>query len=88
MSRKLPALNSDEDAEALLERDLSDFMTAGNLAPFPFEFRPKAKSINLRISEELLNEVQAEARRQGMPYQRFIRQVLEAALHRRECAGP
>jgi|NGEPerStandDraft_6_1074524.scaffolds.fasta_scaffold492355_2 predicted DNA binding CopG/RHH family protein len=84
MNSKLPALRSDEDAEALLERDLSKYITAENLAPFPFEFRPKARSINLRISEELLGEVQAAARRQGIPYQRFIRQVLETSLRHRD----
>jgi predicted DNA binding CopG/RHH family protein len=84
MSRKLPALPSDEAAEALLKRDLSTYITADNLEPFPFEFRPKAKSINLRISGELLGEVQAAARRRGIPYQRFIRQVLEASLRRRD----
>ena len=82
MRRKLPALPSDEAAEALLRRDLSPYITAENLQPFPFEYRPKAKSINLRISEELLGEVQAAARRRGIPYQRFIRQVLEASLRR------
>jgi predicted DNA binding CopG/RHH family protein len=80
MSRKLPAPKSDDEAEALLEQDLSEYITAENLAPFPFEFRPKQKAINLRISEELLSAVQEAARRQGIPYQRYIRQALEAAL--------
>jgi predicted DNA binding CopG/RHH family protein len=34
--------------------------------------------------EELPCEVQAAARRRGIPYQRFIRQVLEASLRRRD----
>ncbi len=83
MSKKLPAFKSDEQAEKFLERDLSDYISTDNLVPFPFEYRPKQKSINLRISEELLNAVRKEARRRGIPYQRYIRQTLEAAVSRR-----
>jgi predicted DNA binding CopG/RHH family protein len=84
MSRKLPALRSDKEAEELLDRDLSDYITAENLEPFPFEYRPKRKSVNLRISDDLLRAVRAAARRRGMPYQRYIRQALELALRQRE----
>lgn len=84
MSRKLPALRSDKEAEQLLDQDLSEYISAENLAPFPFEYRPKQKSVNLRISEELLGAVRAAARRRGIPYQRYIRQALELALRQRE----
>ena len=80
MSRKLPAFKTDKEAEKFLEQDLSDYISADNFAPFQFEFRPKQKSVNLRISEELLNAVRAVAHRRGIPYQRYIRQTLEAAL--------
>lgn len=84
MSRKLPALRSDKEAEELLDQDLSEYISAENLAPFPFEYRPKQKSVNLRISEELLRAVRAAARWRGIPYQRYIRQALELALRRSE----
>ena len=80
MSKKLPVLKSDKEAEELLERDLSEYISAENLEPFPFEYKPKQKSVNLRISDELLEAVRAAARRRGIPYQRYIRQVLEVAL--------
>ena len=80
MSKKLPAFKSDGEAEQFLDQDLSDYLSADNLAPYPFEYRPKQKSVNLRISEELLNAVRAAARRRGIPYQRYIRQALEVAL--------
>ena len=80
MSKKLPVFKNDKEAENFLDQDLSDYLSAENLAPFQFEFRPKEKSINLRISIELLNAVRAFAQRQGIPYQRYIRQTLEAAL--------
>jgi predicted DNA binding CopG/RHH family protein len=84
MSRKLPVLRSDKEAEDLLNRDLSDYIEADNLAPYPFEYRPKQKSVNLRISEELLKAVRAAAHRRGIPYQRYIRQALEATLGQRK----
>src|SRR5487761_1515227 len=59
-------------------------VSAENLQPFPFEYRPKQKSVNLRISVELLGAVRAAARRRGIPYQRYIRQALELALQRSE----
>ena len=82
MSKKLPALKSDEEAEEFLNGDLTDYIAAENLAPFPFEFQPKLKSVNLRISAELLDEVRKRAKQQGIPYQRFIRRALERAIGR------
>ncbi len=83
MSKKLSVFKTDKEAEDFLNQDLSGYISAENLAPFPFEYRPKQKSINLRISEELLTAVRSEARRRGIPYQRYIRQALEAAVRRR-----
>jgi predicted DNA binding CopG/RHH family protein len=80
MSRKLPVFKTDREAETFLDQDLSDYISAENFAPFQFEFKPKQKSVNLRISEELLNAVRAVAHRRGIPYQRYIRQALEASL--------
>jgi predicted DNA binding CopG/RHH family protein len=80
MRKKFPVLKTDEEAEAFLQQDLSDYLHSGNFKPVDFEFQPKQKSINLRISEELLKAVQATAKRQGVPYQRFIRHALEKAI--------
>ena len=87
MRKKLPALKIDREGQELLNKDLSAYITAENLEPFPFEYRPKQKSVNLRISDELLNAVRAAARRNGVPYQRFIRQALELALERARHSG-
>jgi len=84
MKRKVPRFKSDEEAEAFLEQDLTDYLHAGNFKPYHFEFMPKARSINLRISEDLLNAVRERAKRQGIPYQRYIRQTLERAVAARK----
>ena len=80
MSKKLRAFKSDKEADNFLDQDLSDYISAENFAPFHFEFSPKQKSVNLRISEELLTAVRAVAHRRGIPYQRYIRQTLEESL--------
>src|SRR5260221_11848135 len=80
MSKKLPEFKTDREAENFLDQDLSDYISAETFAPFQFEFRHKQTSVNLRISEELLNAVRAVAHRRGIPYQRYIRQTL-----RRHC---
>jgi predicted DNA binding CopG/RHH family protein len=80
MVKRLPVFKSDEEAAAFLDQDLTDYISAENFAPFHFELRPKEKSVNLRISGELLDAVRERAKRQGIPYQRFIRRALERAV--------
>jgi predicted DNA binding CopG/RHH family protein len=82
MSKKVPVLKTDEEAEAFLEQDLTDYISAENFAPYRYEFRPKEKSVNLRISEGLLDAVRSRAQTEGIPYQRYIRQALENAVNR------
>ncbi|MGA8027711.1 MAG: CopG family antitoxin [Bryobacteraceae bacterium] len=83
MSKKLPVFKTDKQAERFLDKDLSEYISGESFAPLQFEFRPKQKSINLRISEELLTAIRTDAERYGIPYQRYIRQTLEAAVGNR-----
>jgi predicted DNA binding CopG/RHH family protein len=87
MKKKLPVFKTDEEAEAFLEQDLSDYLHAGNFKSaewMRFEFKPKRKSLNLRLSADLLDAVRKNAKRQGIPYQRYIRQALERAVSERK----
>ena len=77
--RKVPHFKTDEEAEAFLEQDLSD-LDFSQFKPMRFEFQPKNKSVNLRMPESLLKAVQATAKREGIPYQRYIRRALEKAI--------
>jgi predicted DNA binding CopG/RHH family protein len=80
MKKKLPTLASDEEAEAFVaDADLSEYDLSG-MIPMRFELRPKDKSINLRLPEQLLEAIRNRATRAGIPYQRFIRMALERAL--------
>jgi predicted DNA binding CopG/RHH family protein len=77
MKKKIPTFKTDEEAENfvatadLTEYDLSGFKMTR------FEFKPKNTSISLRLPDELLKAVQDKAKREGIPYQRLIRQAIE-----------
>ena len=80
MSSKIPEFRTDEELEAFLEQDLSDYITPENFKPARFEFLPKTRQVNLRFSEALLDAVRQRAREEGISYQRYIRQAVERAL--------
>jgi len=83
MKRKLPRFKSDKAAEDFVaEADLTDYDLSG-MRPIRFEFQPKSERVNMRLPRQLLDAVQASAARKGIPYQRFIRQVLEDAVQRK-----
>jgi predicted DNA binding CopG/RHH family protein len=80
MKKRFPALKTDEEADAFLEQDLTDYLHTKTAEWMRFEFKPKEKSLNLRISTELLDAVRKNAKREGIPYQRYIRRALERAV--------
>ena len=53
MSRKVPPLRSDEEAEAFLEQDLSD-LDFSQFKPVRFEFEKKGARVNMRLPAPLL----------------------------------
>ncbi|MFZ5689757.1 MAG: CopG family antitoxin [Pseudomonadota bacterium] len=80
MKKKLPKLRSDKEAENFVATaDLTAFDLSG-FKPVQFEFAPKAARINMRLSDDLLKAIKIKAAKQGVPYQRFIRQALEKAV--------
>ncbi len=81
--RKVPRFKTDEEAEAFLEQDLSN-LDFSQFKPMHFEIRPKEKSVNLRMSEGLFDAVRETAKHEGVPYQRYIRHVLERAVSERK----
>jgi predicted DNA binding CopG/RHH family protein len=78
MKRKVPKMTTDEEAEAFLEQDLSD-LDFSQFKPVKFEFQAKAARLNMRLPVPLLDAVKARAKARGVPYTRFIREVLELA---------
>ncbi len=77
---RIPNLDSDAQAEEfivnadLTQYDLSEFR------PVRFEFEKKTARINMRLPQSLLDAIKKRARERGMPYQRYIREVLERTV--------
>ncbi|MGJ3232776.1 MAG: CopG family antitoxin [Oceanicaulis sp.] len=63
-----------------LERDFSADIAAGRFKPAQFEFAAKDRQINLRVSQALLDALKARAAERRIPYQRYVRQLIEADL--------
>jgi predicted DNA binding CopG/RHH family protein len=72
-------MTTDEEAEAFLEQDLSD-LDFSQFKPYRFEFENKTARVNMRLPEGQLAVLKAEARKRGIPYQRFMRELLERGL--------
>ena len=86
MVKKLPQFNSDEELEAFMEGDLSEYLSPEVLTKPFFTFTPtledlpKTENVHIRFSKPLLESVKERASTQGMSYQKYIRRVLEASL--------
>jgi predicted DNA binding CopG/RHH family protein len=80
MKKKLPVFESDAGAaDFVAGADLTDYDLSA-LRPARFEFVAKTERVNMRLPKPLLDAVKARAAKWHMPYQRFIRAVLEKAL--------
>jgi predicted DNA binding CopG/RHH family protein len=83
MKKKLPELKTDKEAEEFVAKsDLTEY-DLSSMRTVRFEFQPKSERVNMRLPKPLLDAVKASAAKAGIPYQRFIRQALEAALQQR-----
>lgn len=78
--KNLPVLKTDRAAEHFVATaDLSEY-DLSEMVPVRFEFKPKTERVNMRVSKGLLDSVKARAAREGVSYQRFIRETLERAV--------
>ncbi|MEX0853067.1 MAG: BrnA antitoxin family protein [Bauldia sp.] len=82
-SRKLkqfPVLRTDEEAEKFVATaDLSEY-DFSQFKPVRFEFEPKAARVNMRLPESLIKTLKERAKKRGVPYQRFMREMIELGL--------
>jgi len=80
MKRKIPTFQTDEEAQAFLDTaDLTEYDLSGG-TPVQFEFEPKSAHLNMRVPKPLLDAVKARAKVRGIPYTRFIRQLMEREI--------
>jgi predicted DNA binding CopG/RHH family protein len=79
--KPIPNFRSGKEAEDFVaQADLGEYDLSGGEV-VRFEMRPKDKMVSLRLPAQLLEAVRGEAKREGVPYQRFIRMAIESALH-------
>lgn len=76
----LPKMKTDKDIENFFEQDLTEYINSKNFKPVRFEFLPKTKQINVRVSEPLLNEFKIKAKKLGIGYQKYIRLLMEQSV--------
>ncbi len=76
MPKKVPAMKTDEEAEAFLARDLSD-LDFSQFKPLQFEFGKKEAQLNMRVPRPLLDAMKDRAKARGIPYTRYIRMLME-----------
>lgn len=77
--RTVPEFNSNDEAESFLDQDLSD-LDFSQFKPMRFEFERKASRLNMRLPEALLEAVKIRAKARGIPFTRYIRELIERDL--------
>jgi predicted DNA binding CopG/RHH family protein len=86
MGRKVPRMTTDQEADAFLAQDLSD-LDFSQFKPVKFEFEAKSAQLNMRLPQSLLDAIKKRAKARGVPYTRFVRQVLEEAVEEQSQGG-
>ena len=80
--KPFPRFDTDEEAERFVETaDLSEYDFSG-FRPMRFEFERKSAQLNMRVPQALLDALKERARQRGIPYTRFIRELMERELSR------
>lgn len=78
--KPLPTFDSDEAAEKFVEKaDLSQYDLSG-FKRTSMEALMKEVQVNVRLPQPLYQAVKDAAAKQGVPYSRFVRSALEAAV--------
>ena len=80
MKKQIPSFKSDAAAERFVARaDLTQYDLSG-LKPMQFEFEKKTAQLNMRLPKPLLDAVKVRARQRGIPYTRFLRELIAQGI--------
>ena len=80
--KKLPEFKSvSEEAVFWQDHDSSEYIdwSEAKEASFP-NLKPSTKTISLRLSESLLNEIKTLANKEDVPYQSFMKILLSRSI--------
>jgi len=81
---KIPKFNNeDEERDFWNKIDLSEFYQPEDFqrSIFP-NLKPSVKTITIRLPENLLNEIKVLANKKNVPYQSFIKVVLDERIRK------
>jgi predicted DNA binding CopG/RHH family protein len=82
--KPFPRFETDEEAERFVETaDLSEY-DFSDFKPMHLVFEPKTAQITMRVPQSLLDALKERAKRRGIPYTRFIRELMEREISRPE----
>jgi len=77
MKKPIPTFKTDKQAQHFVDTaDPTQYDLSGG-TPVQFEFEAKSAHINMRVPKPLLDAVKERAKVRGIPYTRFIRQLME-----------
>ena len=80
MKKKIPTFKTDAAAERFVDKaDLTKY-DLSELQPVRFEFERKTAQLNMRLPKPLLDAVKNRAKQRGIPYTRFLRELIEQGL--------
>ena len=83
--KKLPEFrNENEEFEFWSENDSTNYIdwSKAKKSNFP-ELKPTAKSISIRLTESMLNNLKQEANKMDIPYQSLMKMLISEGLDRR-----
>jgi predicted DNA binding CopG/RHH family protein len=84
MKKTIPNFETDQQAQDFVDTaNLADYDLSGGTT-VQFEFEAKSAHINMRVPQPLLDAVKERARLRGIPYTRFIRQLMEREVRQPE----
>lgn len=79
-NKTLPRHDTDAEAEKFTdEADLSEYDLSG-FKPVSFQMKKKDARLEMRISQDELDTLKAEAQRRGVPHSRLARTIIEQGL--------
>lgn len=84
MYKKIPKFkNEDEEREFWATHDSTDYIdwSKAERGMFP-KLKPSTKSISLRLTESMLNQVRVLANKSDIPYQSLIKMFIQDGIDR------
>ena len=79
--KSLPILLTDKEAEDFVANaDLTQYDLSHRISLSELDLRLKDASIHLRLPQGQLDQIKSEAEKRGIPYQRFMRELIQRGM--------